>query len=146
MPWQGTQHRDRRFARQLRFELQILVFPDLKCREESIYTRANRGHALSAGFGAILIGFVGFSLRLGPQCLTLPIDHIGLYTLFITPLYLIGVQTVLRYGRDHVQEYMEQRAQRYEDITLRKASARYAGAAALVVGVGAWLSFVGVAL
>lgn len=126
--------------------LLILVILDLMYREESIYSRAHRGHVLSAGFGVILIGFVGFSLLLAPHGYAPALGPIGLYTPIIVLLYVIAMQTVYRYEREHVEEYIEQRVRHYEDITLRQAAVRYALAAILVVGAGIWLPFVGVDL
>ncbi len=128
------------------FNLLILVILDLMYREESIYSRAHRGHVLSAGFGVILIGFVGFSLLIGPRGFAPVLGHVGLYTPIIILLYLIAMQTVFRYEREHLEEYIEQRARRYEDITLRQAAARYTAAAIAVVATGIWLPFVGVEL
>lgn len=128
------------------FNLLILVILDIMYRGESVYSRAHQGHVLSAGFGVILIGFVGFSLLLGPRGFALALGHIGLYTPIIVLLYLIAVHTVFRYEREHLEEYIEQRARRYEDITLSQSAVRYAAAATVVVGAGIWLPFVGVEL
>ena len=38
------------------FNLLLIVILDFLHRQESVYTRANMGHVLSAGFGVILIG------------------------------------------------------------------------------------------
>lgn len=46
------------------FNLMIVTLLDLLQREESVFTRASQGHFLSAGFGIILIGLVGFSLSI----------------------------------------------------------------------------------
>ena len=128
------------------FNLLILVILDLMHRDESIYRRAHRGHVLAAGFGVILIGFVGFSLLLGSLGSGLALGHIGLYTPIIVLLYLLAVQTVFRYEREHLEEFVGQRERRHQDITLRQAAARYAAAAIAVVGAGVWLPFVGVEL
>lgn len=128
------------------FNLLILVILDLMMREESIYSRAHRGHVLSAGFGVVLIGFVGFSVLLAPHGYVPALGHVGLYTPIIVVLYLIAMQTVFRYGREHVEEYVEERVRLYDGVTLRQAVLRYAAAAAVVVGAGIWLPFVGVEL
>jgi cation:H+ antiporter len=128
------------------FNLVMLVILDLMHREESIYSRAHRGHVLSAGFGVILIGFTGFSLLLGARGIMPALGHIGLYTPIILLLYAIAMQTVFRHEREHLEEFAEQRVRRYQHITLRVAAVRYALAAVAVVGAGIWLPFVGVAL
>lgn len=44
------------------FNLLIIVILDFFHRTESLYTRASQGHILPAGFGVLLIGFVGYNL------------------------------------------------------------------------------------
>lgn len=62
----------------------------------SIYRRAGQGHVLSAGFGVVLLGFVGFSLLLGKR-LPWSIGHVGAYTPIIILLYLIAVRAIFLY-------------------------------------------------
>lgn len=44
------------------FNLAILVLLDFLHRGDSVYSRANQGHILSAGFGIVLLGFVAMNL------------------------------------------------------------------------------------
>ena len=125
------------------FNLAILVVLDLVHRGESIYTKAGQGHILSAGFGVLLLGFVGFSLSLAPQIRGLSLGHIGIYAPVIVVLYLLSIRVVFRYERKQMAVYAEAAAERYPHMTLRQAAVRYALAALVVVGGGIWLPFIG---
>jgi len=53
------------------FNLFLLTILDILQREESVFSRASRGHILAAGFGVLLLGFVGFNLLLGGRGIAL---------------------------------------------------------------------------
>ncbi len=128
------------------FNLLIITLLDFMQRGESVYTRAGQGHILAAGFGAILIGFVGLNVLLAGNGLVPAIGHVGLSTPVIVVLYLVAMRTVFRYERARMAAYAGERAERYPGVTLRQAAIRYAVAAAVVVAAGVWLPFVGAAL
>jgi cation:H+ antiporter len=44
------------------FNLMLIAILDVMTAGESLYCRISRGHILSAGFGIILTGIVGFNL------------------------------------------------------------------------------------
>lgn len=125
------------------FNLLILVILDALYRKESLYTRVSQGHILAAGFGIILISFVGFNLLLGEKVENLAIGHIGIYTPVIFVLYIIAMRTVFLYEKQQMVAYAEQTTLRYPDITLQQAVSRYTLAALVVVGAGIWLPFIG---
>ena len=128
------------------FNLLLLTVLDIMQREESVFSRASRGHILSAGFGTILIGFVGFNLLLGPRAPQIAIGHIGAYSIVIVLIYAVAMRMVFRYERAEQQAYAEERAERYPDISLRQAGTRYALAASGVVSAGLLLPFAAQAL
>jgi cation:H+ antiporter len=125
------------------FNLVILAILDFLRREESVYTRASQGHILAAGFGVVLIGFVGFNVLLADRTNEFAIGHVGIYTPLIVILYAVAIRTVFRYERAQMAAYTEERAERYPDISLRQAVRRYVLAALVVVGAGIWLPFIG---
>ncbi len=125
------------------FNLIILMILDFLHREGSIYTRASQGHILSAGFGVMLIGFVGFNLLLGEKAENFSIGHVGIYTPVIVLFYAIAMRTVFLYEQQQIAAYAREIASRYPDVTLKQAASRYALAALVVVGAGIWLPFIG---
>lgn len=128
------------------FNLLLLTILDIILRKESVFSRASRGHILSAGFGVLLLGFIGFNLLLGNRAPQLAIGHLGAYSLVIVLIYAVAIRTVFRYERAEHAAYTEERAERYPDISLQQAIWRYAAAATTVVAAGIWLPFVGKAL
>jgi cation:H+ antiporter len=125
------------------FNLVILTILDFLQREESVYTRASHGHILSAGFGVILIGFVGFNVLLADSAFDVALGHVGLYTPLIIVLYVVAMRTVFRYERAQMAAYAGEHAERYPETSLRQAVQRYVLAALVVVGAGIWLPFIG---
>lgn len=122
------------------FNLAILAVLDFLYRGESLYTRAAQGHVLSAGFGVMLIGFVGFSLLLAQMTDGLALGHVGFYTPVIIVLYLLAMRILFVYER---RQFAKETAARYPHITLRHAAIGYALAGLVVVAAGVWLPFIG---
>ena len=110
------------------FNLAMLVVLDFIQRGESVYRRVRQGHLLSAGFGVLLIGFIGISLLLHGQGASFSLAGIGSYTPIIFLLYALAIRAVFTYEREHREEATEAAASRYPDLTLRRATLVYAGA------------------
>jgi len=124
------------------FNLTILVVLDFMLREESVYRRASQGHLLSAGFGIVLIGFAGLNVLLADRTSSYSLGHVGPYTPVIILLYLVAMRSIFVYERTQLEEFAEQMADRHPEISLRTAVTRYAFAAIVVVGAGAFLPFI----
>jgi len=125
------------------FNLLLLTLLDILQTEETVFSRASRGHILSAGFGTLLIGVVGFNLVMGVSPVaSLNFSHFGTYSLIIIAIYIVAMRMVFRYEKSEQAAYTEERAERYPEITLRQAVHRYAMSAALVVIAGLALPFV----
>jgi cation:H+ antiporter len=125
------------------FNLALLVVLDFLHRGESVYTRASQGHILSAAFGLVLIGFVAFNLLVSGQPGVPAIGHVGWYAPLILLLYAFAMNIVFQYERKQIAGHAEQAAELYPGITLREAAVGYGITAAVVVGAGIWLPFLG---
>jgi cation:H+ antiporter len=128
------------------FNLAILVVVDLVHRQSSPYTRAGRGHVLTAAFGVVLLGAVGFGIlasRLAGAALTV---HIGLASPVLIALYVIAVRTLFRFEQGQLPPADEAAEVRHPGLTLRAASLRYALWSVGVVAAGLALPFVGARL
>lgn len=123
--------------------LSMLVVLDLLDRGESVYGRASQGHILSAGFGVILAGFVGANLLFAQHGWVAAVGFVGVYSPFIVIVYLVAMNTLFRYERRKRAEFVEEKVERYPHISLRQAYVRYAAAAAVVIGAGIWLPYIG---
>lgn len=124
------------------FNLLIIVLLDFIKRGESVYRVASQGHILAAGFGIMLIGFIGFSLVIAGNGSIPAIGHVGFYTPILIVLYGVAMRTVFRYEKRALAEFAEAEEDQYPDLTLAQALLRYGLAGAVVVGAGVWLPFV----
>jgi len=125
------------------FNLMIVTLLDFLQREESVFTRASQGHILSAGFGVILIGLVGFSLSLQRTWPGLSIGHIGLSTPIILMLYAVAMRTVFRYERRQRAAAVEEAVEQYGHVAFRRAVVGYSASALVVAATGTLLPFIG---
>lgn len=127
------------------FNLAILVALDYLVRGESLYRRISPNHILSAGFGVILIGFVGLSVLLVDKT-AFSIAHMGIYTPAIILFYMVAMRALYAHERAQVKEFVGQVADRYPNMTLRQAYLRYTLSAMTVITAGIYLPFVGAQL
>ena len=122
------------------FNLVLLVLLDAMTREETIYRRVEAGHILSAGFGMILLAFVGASLVIERETFSPSVWHIGLSTPIIIVVYFVAMRALFVYQRRQIPV---KTVDPYPEISLKTATLRYLIAAAFVVAAGSWLPFVG---
>jgi cation:H+ antiporter len=127
------------------FNLLILSFMDA-IQPEPLSTRAHQGHALSIGFGLVLIGIAGLGLLGGSRFPA--IGWIGLYTPALIAVYFISMRLIFAHEQHRrireTQEVAEEL--RYSGIPLRTAVLHYTMAAVLVVGAALWLPRLGAEL
>lgn len=124
------------------FNLMLIVILDFLLRKESVYTRAHIGHALSAGFGVVLIGFVGSSILLSQAGMMWSLGHVGLYTPLILVFYALAIRTLFRYEQAQPLP-LTKREVRKHGISLKQAKLGYVMASLIVIVAGIWLPFVG---
>jgi cation:H+ antiporter len=128
------------------FNLVLITILDLLHRGEPVLTRASQGHILSAGFGVVLIGFIGLNVLLGTLGVAPAIGHVAVASPAIVVVYLVAMRSVYRYERRAIAEIAVEATGRYAAISLRQAVCRYLAAAAVVVAAGTLLPFVGDAI
>jgi cation:H+ antiporter len=101
---------------------------------EPLTARAHQAHALSIGFGALLLGVAGLGLIVSPH--VPPIGWIGGFSIALIALYFAAMRLVFRHQRKlratEAREVAEEL--RYASISRRTALIRYSVAAAVVVG------------
>ena len=123
--------------------LAMIVVLDALHRHASIYQVASQGHTLGAAFGIVMLGVVAFGMLAAPA-LDLRVGHVGVVTPALLALYLVAIRTIYQYERGAAAVAAEAatEAASAPEMTLRQAAARYAVAAAVVVGAALWLPFV----
>ena len=125
------------------FNLLILVLLDFLHRGKPLYQESSEGHVLSAGFGILMAGFVGFNIFLAQNGSHASLRHIGFYSPVIIVMYAIAVRTVFRYEKRHVASFTDYAPDKRPHLSIGQSILRYCLAALLVVSAGIWLPFVG---
>ena len=127
------------------FNLLILSFMDA-IQPEPLSARAHQGHALSIGFGLVLVGVAGLGL-MGGRTLP-PLGWVGLWTPLLIALYVVSMRVIFRHEQHRRAQEVKEVAEElmYAEIPLRHALVRYAVAAAIVVAAALWLPRLGAEL
>jgi cation:H+ antiporter len=127
------------------FNLLILSFMDA-IQPEPLSARAHQSHALSIGFGTVLIGTAGIGLALGARLPAL--GWIGVYSPVLIALYFVSMRVIFTHEQNRrareVQEVAEEL--QYQGISRRTAAVQYTFAAVLVVAAALWLPQLGAEL
>jgi cation:H+ antiporter len=125
------------------FNLLILVIVDFVLDQESIYARLSRDHLLSAGYGIILLGIVGFNLLADAEVGAPSLGWVGIYSPLILIVYFVTIRSVHRFGRFNADRDHEDVPGSENDDRHAVLMLRFVVAAAAVVGAGIWLPFIG---
>jgi cation:H+ antiporter len=127
------------------FNLLILSFMDA-VQPEPLSTRAHQGHALSVGFGLVLIGIAGLGLVGGIRFPAF--GWVGLYTPALIAVYFVSMRVIFAHERHRRAREAQEVAEelQYADIPLRVAALHYGIAAVAVVGAALWLPRLGAEL
>jgi cation:H+ antiporter len=127
------------------FNLLILSLMDA-VQPEPISARAHQGHALSIGFGLLLIGVAGMGLVADHR---LPaIGWIGLYTPALIATYFVAMRVIFAHERRRRAQETREVAEelQYGATTLRAALVQYSLAAVVVIAAALWLPRLGAEL
>jgi cation:H+ antiporter len=124
------------------FNLLILSMMDA-IQPEPITAHAHQGHALSIGFGLLLIGVAGLGLTAGSRLP--PIGWVGVYTPVLIVVYFIAMRVIFTHEQHRrareVQEVAEEL--QYAETSLQSAVWKYSVAALVVVAAALWLPRLG---
>ncbi|MEK7851098.1 MAG: sodium:calcium antiporter, partial [Deltaproteobacteria bacterium] len=125
------------------FNLSIIAIMDIFHGPRPIFSKAEHGHILSAGFGVILIGIASISILSNASIPS--IGHVGIYTPSIILIYMLGVRSLFLFERRKIKEFVEEMAEalQYEDVSTKKAVFKYSLNALIIVGAASWLPFIG---
>jgi cation:H+ antiporter len=122
------------------FNLLILSLMDA-IQPEPISARAHQGHALSIGFGLVLLGVAGFGL-VGADRLP-ALGAVGPYTPALIVLYFVSMRVIFKHGRRTREAHEVAEELHYEEVPLRTATLHYTAAAVVVVVAALWLPRLG---
>ncbi|MGE0813265.1 MAG: sodium:calcium antiporter [Vicinamibacterales bacterium] len=115
------------------FNLFILSFMDA-VHPEPLSTRAHQGHALSIGFGALVVAVAGIGIVVGVRTPTAA--GIGIWSAALVALYFVGMRVIFAHEKRRIHREAQEVAEElhYADVATRSAVLHYAGAALVVVG------------
>jgi cation:H+ antiporter len=124
------------------FNLLILSMLDA-VQPEPLTARAHQGHALSIGFGLLLVGIAGMGLVQGAGAPS--ILSVGWYSPVLIGLYFVSMRVVFKHQRQLRAKDTREVAEelQYARITTRQAITHYSIAAAVVVAAALWLPELG---
>lgn len=127
------------------FNLLILSMMDA-IQPEPLSARAHQGHALSIGFGLLLIGVAGVGLIADRQMPAF--GWVGLYSIALIVLYFVAMRVIFAHEQHRLAHAAREVAEelQYKDIPLRSAVVHYGLAAVAVVAAALWLPRLGAQL
>jgi cation:H+ antiporter len=125
------------------FNLAIISLMDILHGPTPIFSKAEHGHILSAGFGVVMISIAAVSLLVHE--LVPSFGHIGLYTPAIIVIYGVGIRSVFLFEKKKIAAYVGEisAAAQYDHLSTREAVYKYLLNAVFIIGAAAWLPFLG---
>jgi cation:H+ antiporter len=106
-------------------------------------TRYGDAIADKTGLGRTWVGVLLLASVTSLPELATGINSVTIASALLFMLYAVTIRTVFGYEMKHVGEFTDQEPDRYPHGILRRSVLRYLVAAAVVVGAGVWLPFIG---
>lgn len=115
------------------FNISLIALMDLLHGPSPIFSRADQGHTLSAGFGIILIGIVAVSILAGDVVPSL--QGVALYTPIIILIYAVSIRSVFLFQKRRIAEFVGETSEAvlYENVTLKEAAVKYTLCAVVII-------------
>jgi cation:H+ antiporter len=125
------------------FNLAIVSLMDIFHGPAPIFSKAEHGHILSAGFSVMLIGIASVSIL--SNNLIPSLGGIGLYTPVLIVTYGVGIRSVYLFEKKKIAKFVDKMARtvHYEDIGMREAVIKYLLNAGVIICAATWLPFIG---
>ncbi len=125
------------------FNIAIIALMDLLSGPGPIFSSAEHGHIISAGFGIVLIGIAAVSVFLGNEVPSA--GSIGFYTPLMILVYFVGIRSVYSFEKRKLAQFVGEAAHalRYDHISMRRAVTGYSLNALVVIIAAAFLPFIG---
>lgn len=125
------------------FNISILALLDILNRPTPVLTEASPRHIASAGWGILLIALAGGGILAGRELPGLALGWVGIPSIIILLVYLIGIRRILLCERSHQPSVKNASPLQYGNVSARATYLRFALAAAAVIAAGIWLAFIG---
>ncbi len=127
------------------FNLLNLAILAIVYKKGSLFGSASPRNTLSAGLSVIMVALPAVMIFMGSSIAELSIGWIGVYTPVLFILYLVIMRVIFNYERNarNTAQPAETLSSGALQITLKRAYIYYSLAAAVIIGAGVWLSFIG---
>ena len=125
------------------FNLSILAVLDILHSRTPVLSVASPRHVITAGWGALLIAIAAASIIAGGRFSFLASGWLGIPSIVIIILYLLGMWWIFRRERGQRLHAAPATSTQYDKFTTRTVCIRFALAAAAIIAAGIWLSFIG---
>ena len=125
------------------FNILILVILDILYRRTPILSDVSKTHIIAAVVGLVLTAVTGISILAGEKLSGFALGWLGGPSIIIFVLYLVGMRWIYNTERNQRSASAPDSSTRYKDDSLRIIWVKFSVAAAVVVGVGIWVAFIG---
>jgi len=125
------------------FNLAILALLDILYHPTPILSKVSSRHMASAGVGILLIGIGAVSILAGERLSGLALGWVGVPSIIILVVYLVGVRQMFHFERNHQLPSLPTSSLQYEESSTKAIYLKFTLAAVAIIGAGIWLSFVG---
>jgi cation:H+ antiporter len=125
------------------FNLSIVALLDILHSHTPVLSLASPRHIIAGGWGALLIAVAAGGILAGHRLPFLTLGWVGVPSIVILILYLMGMWWILRRERGQRLDAAPIISNQYDELTTRTVGFRFALAAVAVIAAGIWLSFIG---
>jgi cation:H+ antiporter len=125
------------------FNLFILALLDILHSRNPVLAVASPRHTITASWGTLLIAIAAAGIIAGGRFSFLALGRVGIPTIVIVILYLLGMWWIFRRERKQRSRASPTTSPQYDKFTAKTVYIRFALAAGAVIAAGIWLSFIG---
>ena len=125
------------------FNLAILALLDILHRRTPVLSQASLSHITSASWGILFAAIAAGGIIAVRKFPVLTVGWMGIPSIIILILYLVGIRRIFRYERNHQMLPTQVPPPKYKELSTAKVYIGFALAAIAVIAAGIWLSFIG---
>ncbi|MFC2034256.1 sodium:calcium antiporter [Chloroflexota bacterium] len=125
------------------FNLSIIAILDILHRKTPVLSNANLNQIIAAGTGISLVALIAGGIFAGEGFCGLSIGWVGISSIIIALLYLIGARILFNFEKKQISESLDIVTDEYDNISSKEVYSKFALSSIFVIGAGIWLSLVG---
>ena len=125
------------------FNLFIIGLLDILHHATPVLSRASSRHMAWVGLEILLVAVAAGGILAGERFSRLTLGWVGIISILIPVLYLVGGRAILSFERQHQSPPAPALPRQYDSIPARTVWLKFTLAAMAVIGAGIWLAFIG---